>query len=338
MSASFIGFVVLLALLFVRVPIAVALTAVGLFGFALIVGWNAALSMVGQVTFETGLNYELSVVPLFVLMGNFVTRAGLSEELFAASNAWLGHRRGGLAMATVVACGGFSAVCGSSLATAATMSKVAIPSMRRLGYADSLAAGSVAAGGTLGILIPPSVILVLYGTMASQDIGLLFAAGLLPGVVGILFYVAAIQWSTRRDPSLGPPGDRMSRADRVHALARVWGVLLLFVIVMGGIYAGVFTPTEAAGIGAGGAMAFALGRRRLSASLVYEILVESARTTAMLFASPVLPVERSSSKCAQLIEAKYLIGESSPSILDLRLNPLFGAPAGGSFVRRPHCC
>jgi tripartite ATP-independent transporter DctM subunit len=283
MEALAAGFACLFLLILLRLPIAFAMALVGVVGVAWLVGWRPALAMVQQVTFDTGLAYELSVVPLFVLMGNFVTRAGLSDELYAASYAWLGHRRGGLAMATVLACGGFSAICGSSLATAATMARVAMPSMRRFGYADTLAAGAIAAGGTLGILIPPSVILVLYGIMTGEDIGLLFAAGLVPGVLGVLFYMAAVAVVTRIDPALGPPGERFSWPERWRATARVWGVLVLFVVVMGGIYGGVFTPTEAAGIGAFGGFVFALARRGLAWPDLVQVLVQSVETTAMLF-------------------------------------------------------
>ena len=282
-SAILLGFIGLFALILLRVPIGFAMALTGFFGVASLIGWRPSFAMVQQVTFDTGLAYELSVVPLFVLMGNFVTRAGLSDELYAASYAWLGHRRGGLAMATIVACGGFSAICGSSLATAATMARVAMPSMRRFGYADSLAAGSIAAGGTLGILIPPSVILVLYGIMTGQDIGLLFAAGFLPGLLGVVCYLGAIAVVTRANPHLGPRGDLQPFAARLAATGRVWGVLVLFVVVMGGIYAGVFTPTEAAGIGAFGGFLFAILRRRLTWRSLLAVLVQSAETTAMLF-------------------------------------------------------
>jgi tripartite ATP-independent transporter DctM subunit len=217
-------------------------------------------------------------------MGLFVNRAGMSAELYRASNAFLGHFRGGLAMATIVACGGFSAICGSSLATAATMAKVAMPPMRRFGYADSLAAASIAAGGTLGILIPPSVILVIYGLLTEQSIGRLFAAGVIPGLLGILFYLGAVSFVVSRNPQAGPAGERSSWRERLRALRGVWAVVLLFIIVMGGIYGGVFTPTEAAGIGAGGAFIIALARRTLSLRALFEVLVDAAQTTAMLFA------------------------------------------------------
>ncbi len=283
MSTILLGFAALFGLILLRVPIGFAMALTGFLGVASLIGWRPAAALVQQVTFDTGLAYELSVVPLFVLMGNFVTRAGLSGELYAAANAWLGRRRGGLAMATIVACGGFSAICGSSLATAATMARVAMPSMRHFGYADSLAAGSIAAGGTLGILIPPSVILVLYGNMTGQDIGLLFAAGLLPGLLGVACYLGAIAVQTRANPRLGPRGDAQPLAAKLTATGRVWGVLVLFVVVMGGIYAGVFTPTEAAGIGAFGAFLFALARKTLTRTSLVSVLVQSAETTAMLF-------------------------------------------------------
>ena len=266
-----------------RIPIAFALVSVGFGGMAMVIGVGGAMANVGQTAFDAAINYELSVIPLFILMGNFVTKARLSEELYAASNAFLGHRKGGLAMATIVACGGFSAICGSSLATAATMSKVAMPSMRKFGYDDGLAAGSIAAGGTLGILIPPSVLLVIYGILTQTSIGKLFVAGILPGIVGVLFYLFAVRGVIFFKPELGPAAERQGWALRWQALSRVWGVILLFAIVMGGIYGGVFTPTEAAGIGAFGAFLFALARRALDLRTFYNVLLESAGTTAMLF-------------------------------------------------------
>ena len=284
MTEALTGLVLLLSLSFLRIPIAFSMVAVGFGGMAWILGPQGAMANVGQTAFDAAINYELSVVPLFVLMGNFVTRARLSSELYTASNAFLGHRKGGLAMATIVACGGFSAICGSSLATAATMAKVAMPSMRRFGYDDSLAAGSIAAGGTLGILIPPSVLLVIYGILTQTSIGKLFAAGIMPGLVGILFYLAAVKAVIMIKPSAGPAGERQNWAQRMQALSRVWGVLLLFGIVMGGIYGGVFSPTEAAGIGAFGGFLFALFRKALNWYTFYDVLLESAATTAMLFA------------------------------------------------------
>ncbi|QGZ35173.1 TRAP transporter large permease [Stappia indica] len=277
------GLVILVVVMFAGVPIAVAMAAVGGLGLTMILGFAPAMAMVGQTTFDTGLSYPLSVVPLFVLMGNLVTRAGLSDELYAACHAWLGHRRGGLAMATAVACGGFSAVCGSSLATAATMGKVALPQMRRYKYDDGLASGVIAAGGTLGILIPPSVILVLYGVTAQQDIAKLFIAGIIPGILGILGYMAAVWLVCWRRPEAGPPAERLPYRERFRALAGVAGITALFALVIGGIYAGIFTATEAAGIGASGAFVIALARRRLTLATLLETLSDTAATTTMMF-------------------------------------------------------
>ncbi|WP_029009233.1 TRAP transporter large permease [Azospirillum halopraeferens] len=283
MTESLVGFGALFTLIFLRMPIGFAMALVGTVGFALMVDWGPALAMLRQNTFDAGFSYSLSVLPLFILMGNLVTRAGISTELYQAAHAFLGHRRGGLAMASVVACGGFSAVCGSSLATAATMSKVAMPPMRSFGYADSLAAGSIAAGGTLGILIPPSVIMVIYGLLTQSDIGKLFIAGIVPGLLGVLLYVAAIAVVTRIDPRQGPPGERMPWGKRLRALRGVAGMLILFTVIMGGIYGGLFTPTEAAGVGAFAAFVMALVRGRLTVPVFLDLLVDSARTTAMLF-------------------------------------------------------
>ncbi len=277
------GLVALLVLIVAGIPIGFAMGLVGTAGLILLMGPRGALSIAGNTLFDTGMSYTLSVVPLFILMGNFVTRAGLSDKLYAACHAWLGARRGGLAMATAVACGGFSAVCGSSLATAATMGKVALPSMRKYGTADSLAAGVIAAGGTLGILIPPSVILVIYGVATNQDIGRLFIAGVVPGVLGVLGYMAAVRLACWWDPALGPRGPRTTLQEKLAATAGVSGVLALFVLVIGGIYAGVFTATEAAGVGAFGAFLIALLSGRLSLAALREALGETAVTTTMMF-------------------------------------------------------
>ena len=277
------GLAVLLVVMLAGVPIAMAMALVGAAGLTLVLGFVPAMAIVGQTAFDTGLSYSLSVVPLFILMGNLVNRAGLSDELYAACNAWLGHRPGGLALATAVACGGLSAVCGSSLATAATMGKVALPQMRRYRYDDALATGVIAAGGTLGILIPPSVILVLYGVATQTDIGKLFIAGIVPGLLGILGYMAAVRVVCWRRPEAGPRGERLALAERLRASKGVAGILGLFVVVIGGIYLGVFTATEAAGIGATGAFAIALARRRLSWRGLLETLSETAATTTMMF-------------------------------------------------------
>ncbi len=285
MSVSITGFICLLVLIFLRTPISFAMGFVGFFGFLYLNDYNfvAAISMAARRVIDTSQDYSLSVIPLFILMGNLVTRAGLSQELYKASYSFLGHLKGGLSMATVVACGGFSAICGSSLATAATMAKVSMPSMRSYGYSDSLAAASIAAGGTLGILIPPSVILVIYGIMTEQSIRELFAAGFIPGMLGILLYLVAVSWTVWRDPDAGPRGERMSTKQRFQSLKGVWGILLLFTVVMGGIYGGVFTPTEAAGIGAAGAFLMALIRRALTIKTTFAVLIETAQTTSSLF-------------------------------------------------------
>jgi tripartite ATP-independent transporter DctM subunit len=282
-TETLIGFAAFLILAFLRVPMAFAMGIVGFAGVAYKLNFNVAAAMIAQVTYETGLSYTLSVIPLFILMGNFVVRARLSDELYHAAYCFLGHRRGGLAMSTIIACAGFGAICGSSIATAATFTKVSYPSMRRYGYSDVLAAGSIAAGGTLGILIPPSVIMVIYGIMTETSIGKLFIAGIIPGLVATALLCVAVMWITWRDPKAGPPAEPHPWSERLEALKHVWPVVGLFVLVIGGIYVGAFTATEGAGIGAGGAFLFALARRALSWRVLFEVLVESARTTSMLF-------------------------------------------------------
>jgi tripartite ATP-independent transporter DctM subunit len=279
------GLLAMLLLSVVRIPIALSMGIVGIVGYAYMRDWNwaPAFATVQTKIYETGRNYTLSVVPLFILMGNFVTRAGLSKELFRVAYAFIGHLRGGLAMATILACAGFGAICGSSIATAATMAKVAYPSMKKFGYSDTLATGAIASGGTLGILIPPSTIMVIYGVFTETNIGKLFAAGILPGILAASLLCLAVAWITWRDPKAGPPGERSSWKDRWSAFKGIWMVVALFLFVMGGIYGGAFTATEGAGMGAFGAMAIALWRRELNWTGLYHALVESARTTSMLF-------------------------------------------------------
>ncbi|MBG6178435.1 tripartite ATP-independent transporter DctM subunit [Labrenzia sp. EL_208] len=292
MLEGLLGFAAVLVLVMLRIPIAFAMGFVGMIGFMIETSYRASISMAARLIIDTSQDYGLSVVPLFILMGLFVNKAGISRELYAASNAFLGHLRGGLAMATIVACGGFAAISGSSLATAATMSKVAMPEMRRFGYSDKLSTASIAAGGTLGILIPPSVILVIYGLLTETSIGKLFVAGVIPGLIGILLYLVAVKFTVWRDPDAGPAGPRATGAQKLSALKDVWAVLLLFFLVIGGLY-GVFdipplnlsfSPTEAAGMGAMGAFLIAIARRRLSISTTFEALRETAMTTAGLFA------------------------------------------------------
>ena len=291
MIASIIGLASVLVLVFLRMPIAIAMGLVGFLGFMEIRGFRAAISMVGRLIIDTAQDYGLSVVPLFILMGLFVNKGGLSRELYQVSNAFLGHFRGGLAMATIVACAGFSAICGSSLATAATMSKVAMPQMRNFNYSDKLSTASIAAGGTLGILIPPSVILVIYGLLTETSIGKLFIAGIIPGLLGVLLYLAAVRWTVGRDPEAGPAGPRANWKERLLALKSVWAVLLLFFLVIGGLYGVLdvwpinltFSPTEAAGMGAAGAFLIALSRGKLNVKDTFEVLIEAAQTAAALF-------------------------------------------------------
>ncbi|MFC4671828.1 TRAP transporter large permease [Seohaeicola nanhaiensis] len=292
MIESAIGFAAVFVLVLLRIPIAFSMGLVGMVGFAWQTNFRASISMVGQLIIDTSQDYGLSVVPLFILMGLFVNKGGISRELYQVSNAFLGHFRGGLAMATIVACGGFAAICGSSLATAATMSKVAMPEMRKFGYADSLSTASIAAGGTLGILIPPSVILVIYGLLTETSIGKLFIAGIIPGMMGILFYLLAVRISVARNPEAGPAGPRATWGERLSALKGVWAVLALFGLVIGGLYGALnfwplnlaFSPTEAAGMGAAGAFFIALARGGLGWGDIKEVLEESAVTTASLFA------------------------------------------------------
>lgn len=283
MGSGLIGFLVLFALLFLGVPIAFGLVIVGFAGFAMLNGLEPALAMVGQITFTTVLNEDMSVIPLFVLMGGFITLSRLSDDLYDAANALLGRFRGGLAMATVLACAGFASVCGSSFATVATISKVAMPPMRRYRYADSLATGSIASGSTLGIMIPPSVPLLIYGILTRTDVGVLFIAGVLPGLLGGLLYIAAIVCVTWRNPDAGPPGQKASRKQVFDALRGVWAVATLFVCIIGGIYLGVFTANEAAGIGAAGGLVFALARKSVTWSGLIATLVDSAKTTGIIF-------------------------------------------------------
>jgi tripartite ATP-independent transporter DctM subunit len=283
MEISLIGLGLLLAIAFLGLPLGFAMMAVGFVGFGLLRGWAPALTMVSQQILDLSLNYGFGVLPLFVLMGVFVGRSALSDDLYDTSNAWFGHFRGGLAMATVVACGGFAAISGSSVATAATMAKVAIPAMKRFDYADSLATGTVAAGGTLGILIPPSAAMIVYGLLTETDIAKLFVAGIVPGLMTVGLFVATVAIVTRFRPEIGPPGPRTAWPLRLRMLSRIWGVLVLFGIIIGGIFFGVFTPSEAGGIGAVGALAFALLRRRMTWALFLDSLVETGRITAAVF-------------------------------------------------------
>ena len=283
MTAALLGFLAIFVLALLRMPLAFGMGLVGFVGVGRTRGWDASLAGVAQVVHETGFAYTLSVIPLFILMGNFVARAGLAHELFQAANPFIGHKRGGLAHATIAACAGFGAICGSSIATAATMSKVAYPSMKRMGYSDAMSTGVIAAGGTLGIMIPPSTIMVIYGIITETHIGKLFAAGVIPGLLTAALMMLAVVVMTRLDPDHAPAGQRYSWSERWAALRGIWGVLLLVIVVLGGIYGGFFTATEGAGVGAMFAFFFALARKALTPRVLLDVLIESARTTGMLF-------------------------------------------------------
>jgi len=278
-----LSFPVLLALLCLRIPIGVAMLLVGMAGYSLMSGWLPLINFLKTEPYAQFSAYSLSVIPLFLLMGQFATHAGMSRALFRAANVWLGHRRGGVAMAAVGGCAAFGAICGSSLATAATMAQVALPEMRRLNYSGALATGALAAGGTLGILIPPSVILVIYAILTEQNIAKMFIAALIPGLIAALGYLAAIAVFVRLDPKAGPAGARAGMRERLASLAETWPVGVIFLLVIGGIYAGWFTPTEGAAVGAfaTGALAFVHGGMRLSGLIA--CLKGTAEATAMIF-------------------------------------------------------
>ena len=317
MIEALIGFAAIFALALLRVPLAFSMGLVGLVGIGTTIGWPAAYASTAQVVYETGFAYTLSVIPLFILMGNFVARAGLAHELFHAAYTFIGHRRGGLAHATIAACAGFGAICGSSIATAATMSKVAYPSMKKLGYSDALSTGVIAAGGTLGIMIPPSTIMVIYGIITETHIGKLFAAGVIPGILTAILMMGAVVLMTSRDPEHAPAGEEFTWSERMVALRGIWGVLLLVIVVLGGIYGGFFTATEGAGMGAMGAFLFALARRALTLRALYEVLVESARTTAMLFTLLI-----SATIFANFVNYTSMPGDLKDWITHLGLSPL----------------
>ena len=277
------AFLVLIFLLAITVPIGVAMMLCGVGGLAMIIGLVPSLSLFGTTVMQSVVTYDLSIIPLFILMGALASRSGLSQELYDAFNAWLGGFRGGLALATVGACGAFAAICGSSVATAATMSKVALPEMKKYRYSDSMATGSVAAGGIIGILIPPSVILVLYGLLTESSIGDLFIAGFLPGILTIIVFMIVISIVTRLHPESGPAGEKSTWKQKLKATLKTWAITALFATVIGGIYFGVFTPTEAAGVGAFGAFFIAFSRKRLNREMMQETLLETGQTSAMIF-------------------------------------------------------
>ncbi|WP_068111305.1 TRAP transporter large permease [Tropicimonas marinistellae] len=282
MLEPLIATAILLALAMFRVPIAFAMVLVGAVGFAILRGIGPAANMLGASAFDTIFSYSLSVIPLFIFMGNLLAHSGVAGGLFAAAQRLVRRLPGGLAMAAVLSCGGFSAVSGSSLATAATMSKVAMPSLRKFGYSDSLSAGAIAAGGTLGILIPPSVILIIYGILTESDIGQLFLAGIVPGLIGLALYVLAVAVAVVLNPKLAPQSFEVED----HPGEELYGVILaagLFLFIMVGIYGGFFTPIEAAGMGAGAALVMVLATGHASLRDVGQSLTETAVSTAMIF-------------------------------------------------------
>ncbi len=280
---QYFGVVALLIFLFSGMLIGAALGFLGFFGMAFLFGPDSGLGLLRTVPYAMTASYSLCVIPFFILMGELCFQSGLSEKLYQAAYKWVGRFRGGLSMATVLACGAFSAVSGSSLATAATMGAVSLPEMKRYKYADTLATGSIAAGGTIGILIPPSVVLIIYGILTEVSIAELFFAGIIPGLLSLVYYIIAIMIWTRINPEVGPAGPRFPMRERVKSLRDTWEVLCLFALIMGGIYGGLFTPTEAGAIGATGALVFGLIRRRITGKNLFSALLATGRTTSMVF-------------------------------------------------------
>ncbi|PJI44369.1 TRAP transporter large permease [Ferrovibrio sp.] len=277
------GFVTLFVLMVLRVPVGIAMGIVGVGGFGILAATKPALNLLAQSPIRVATDYDLAVIPMFILMGSFATAAGMSRELFRAAEAWLGHRRGGLAMATVMACAGFAAINGSSVATAATMTKVALPEMRRFGYHPGFSTGVIAAGGTLGIMIPPSVVFALYGILTEQDIGKLFISGVLPGLLAVMLYLVTIQIVGWWKPDMVPRGPKTSWAEKFTSLRDIWATVLLFAGIVGGLYGGVFTATEAAGCGACGALIIGILRGRLGWTEIKDSLVDAVRTGGSIF-------------------------------------------------------
>jgi len=278
------SFPVLMLLIFLRMPIGLAMLVTGLCGTALITGgWHVVFAKLKSETYTTFASYSLSIVPLFLLMGQFATLGGMSTSLFKAAESWLGHRKGGVAMAAIGACAGFGAICGSSLATAATMGQVALPELRRYGYPGGLSTATLAAGGTLGILIPPSVVLVIYAILAEQNIAKLFLAAFVPGILAAIGYMITISIYMRLYPGAAQVRERAPYSERLRALFSVWPVLLVFFLVVGGIYLGWFTPTEAAAIGAAGTAIIAWTNKSLTRKTISNAFLGTASSTAMIF-------------------------------------------------------
>ena len=278
-----LGLLALFVLLALRMPVGIAMAVVGTVGFGVLNSWPATLAQIGREPFVFGSSYELIVIPLFILMGNLASISGMSRDLYQAAYAWFGHWRGGLASATIAACAGFAAVSGSSVAAAITMGRVALPEMRRYNYDPKLATGCIAAGGTLGILIPPSTGFVIYAILTEESIGRLFLAGFLPGLLLTSLFMIAIYIQTRINPELGPPGPKIPLVDRFRALKKSVMMMAIVIITIGGIYVGAFSPTEAAGIGAFLALMLAFWRRRVTKDAMTDVMLQTIRTTSLAF-------------------------------------------------------
>ena len=282
-AVAVIGFVALFVLMLLRVPVGMAMGLVGVTGFGYLVGFSPAMKLVGQTTMRTVTDYTFGVIPMFLLMGAFVSVSGISRELFRAANTFVGHWRGGLGIATIAACGAFAAISGSSVATAATFSAVAYPEMRRFNYPQSFATGVIAVGGTLGAMLPPSTVLVVYGIITEQDIGKLFIAGVIPGLLAIIMHMITIFIIGRVKPNFLPQGPVSSWQARAGAIRDVWSPLLLFLFVIGGLYGGFFVPTEAGAVGAVGAFLIGVIRGKLNGAGIRESLLQATRTAAAVF-------------------------------------------------------
>jgi C4-dicarboxylate transporter, DctM subunit len=283
LTVGMIGFAVLILLIGLRVPIGFGMALTGFIGFVCLTSFKAGFSMLALATYKTGASYALTVIPLFVLMGQLASQSGLGADFYQAVYRWVGPLRGGLCMATICACAGFAAISGSSLATAATMGLVALPEMRRYRYDDALATGCIAAGGTLGIMIPPSTVMVIYGIITEQSIGALFIAGIFPGLILTGLFLATIYLLTRRRPEMAPAGPRFTLREKIAALKYTGGGLAIFGLVIGGLYTGWFTATEAAAVGTVGVLGVTALQGRLTKKVLIESLTESTLTTAMIF-------------------------------------------------------
>ena len=281
-TAGIIGIGLLIVLFLLRMPVSFSMALVGFAGFAYLTNMEAALSLLARDIFDSFSSYPLSVIPMFILMGTFAFASGISKRLYQTAYAWIGHRRGGLTVATVFACAGFGAICGSSTATAATMGKIALPEMKKYNYDDTLATGTLAAAGTLGILIPPSTVLIVYGILTEQSIGKLFVAGVFPGILLSIFFAATVAFLCWRRPDIGPPGSPTIWREKLRALSGIIEAMLLFILAIGGLFGGLFSPTQAGAIGAGGALLIGLVRRKLTWQTFFEATKEALLTSCMV--------------------------------------------------------